>query len=143
MRSFHRTFDHPVSNWPVVPPEARVRFRLRLIAEEFCELMGACLDVSDGDLFESLSDTIATARVRVDLPDAADALADLSHVSVGTEIEFGIDGEAVFDLVHRANMAKLGPDGRPIRREDGKTLKPNGWSPPDVAGELRRQGWSP
>lgn len=44
--------------------------------------------------------------------------------------------QAVFDEVHRSNMAKLGPDGTPIRREDGKVLKPAGWTPPDIAGVL-------
>ena len=42
--------------------------------------------------------------------------------------------------VHRANMAKA---GGPRRHEDGKLLKPVGWSPPDIEGELKKQGWSP
>jgi len=41
----------------------------------------------------------------------------------------------VFAEVHRSNMAKL-VDGKVIRREDGKVLKPEGWTPPDVKGAM-------
>lgn len=50
-----------------------------------------------------------------------------------------VDAVQVFKEVHRSNMAKLGPDGKPLRREDGKVIKPEGWTKPDIAGELERQ----
>lgn len=45
--------------------------------------------------------------------------------------------------VHRANMTKLGPDGRAVRRADGKVLKGDHYRAPDVGEILRRQGWGP
>ena len=43
-------------------------------------------------------------------------------------------------VVHVSNMAKLGPDGKPIYREDGKILKPEGWQPPDIGAVLDAHG---
>ena len=67
--------------------------------------------------------------------DEVDALIDLIYVSAGRLIALGVDGDAVWELVHVANMAKA--DG-PVR-EDGKRLKPPGWTHPDIAAELDRQ----
>lgn len=51
----------------------------------------------------------------------------------------GVDAMPVFAEVHLANMRKLGPDGLPIKREDGKVLKPEGWTPPDIQRVLDEQ----
>ena len=67
---------------------------------------------------------------------AADALADLVYVVYGMALETGIDLAAVLAEVQRSNMSKLGADGRPVYREDGKVLKGPGYFPPDVAGVL-------
>lgn len=141
--AFHRAFDVPILHKPQVPDIERVRLRLRLIAEEFFELLDAC-DSPDLDgeaaidrariAVRSFIDYIA---LDVDLEMLADSLADLDYVVEGTRLEFGIDGEPIEAEVHRANMAKV---GGPVR-EDGKRLKPPGWTPPDIEGELRRQGW--
>ena len=64
---------------------------------------------------------------------AADALADLVYVVYGMALETGIDLAAVLAEVQRSNMSKLGPDGRPVYREDGKVLKSPGYIPPNVA----------
>ena len=53
-------------------------------------------------------------------------------------LETGIDLPAVLAEVQRSNLSKLGPDGRPIYREDGKVLKGPGYFSPDVAGVLKR-----
>jgi hypothetical protein len=50
-----------------------------------------------------------------------------------------IDGAPIAAEVHRANMAKVGGPKSPT----GKQLKPPGWTPPDIFGELKRQGWEP
>ena len=46
--------------------------------------------------------------------------------------------DAVLDEVHASNMTKLGADGRPIRRADGKVLKGPDYRPPDIAAVLAR-----
>ena len=48
------------------------------------------------------------------------------------------DWEELFAEVHRSNMSKLGPDGKPILREDGKILKPEDFSPPDLEPIVRK-----
>jgi predicted HAD superfamily Cof-like phosphohydrolase len=44
----------------------------------------------------------------------------------------------VFEEVHRSNMAKL-VDGKPLKRADGKVIKPEGWTPPDIEGVIKKQ----
>lgn len=80
-----------------------------------------------------------TALVKNDVVGIADALADLLYVVYGAAHTHGIDIQPVFDEVHRSNMAKVGPDGKVIRRADGKILKPEGWTKPDIAGVLAQQ----
>ena len=71
-----------------------------------------------------------------DLIEAIDGLMDTLVVVFGTIEEMGFDPEPFWTEVHRTNMAKA--DG-PVR-EDGKRLKPPGWTPPDIAGVLARVG---
>lgn len=69
---------------------------------------------------------------RVDTNKILRELADVITVCYGTAYAFDLDLDAALDEVHRANMKKVNPpDGsKPIRREDGKILKPDGWRPP-------------
>ena len=67
-----------------------------------------------------------------DLIEVADALGDMLYILCGTIIEHGLQHkiEAVFDEIQKSNMSKLGADGQPIYREDGKVLKgPNYFKP--------------
>lgn len=66
-----------------------------------------------------------------DLENIAKELADIIYIVCGTAVSYGIPLDRVFSEVHRSNMAKL-VDGKPVRREDGKILKPEGWTPPDI-----------
>jgi predicted HAD superfamily Cof-like phosphohydrolase len=155
VEEFHRAMGVPVLERPAVPPDERVRLRLRLVAEEFFELLRAALverelpaENEDEDkehhqdcVLECAAGIVLTAiaddDLRVDLPEFADALADLDYVIEGARLEFGIDGAPVAAGVHAANLAKVGGG----KRADGKVQKPEGWQPFDVAAELRRQGW--
>ena len=67
-----------------------------------------------------------------DLVEVADALGDMLYILCGTIIEHGLQYkiEEVFEEIQRSNMSKLGEDGQPIYREDGKVLKgPNYFKP--------------
>ena len=67
-----------------------------------------------------------------DLVEVADALGDMLYILCGTIIEHGMQHkiEEVFDEIQQSNMSKLGEDGKPIYREDGKVLKgPNYFKP--------------
>lgn len=59
-------------------------------------------------------------------------LADLLYVVYGTAVTFNLPLQEVFEEVHRSNMSKLGEDGKPIYREDGKVLKGPNYSPAEV-----------
>lgn len=133
---------------PGVPDDQTVRLRARLIMEEAFETLRAMfrqraekdmdLDHDRLDAAEaSVASFIKHAVVEVDMPEFADGLADLAYVVEGANQAFGIDSVGVLKVVHAANMAKV---GGPLRASDGKRLKPPGWQPPDVAGELGRQG---
>lgn len=80
---------------------------------------------------EEARETVEAIR-RGDLVEAIDGMCDILCVVYGTADEFGVDLAPFWDEVHRTNMAKA---GGPVR-EDGKRLKPEGWTPPDIAGLL-------
>ena len=62
----------------------------------------------------------------------ADALTDLLYVVYGMGAAMGIELDYTFGDVHRSNMSKLGEDGKPIYREDGKVLKGPNYKPPNL-----------
>ena len=67
-----------------------------------------------------------------DIVEVADALGDMLYILCGTILEHGLQHkiEEVFDEIQRSNMSKLGEDGKPIYREDGKVMKgPNYFKP--------------
>jgi predicted HAD superfamily Cof-like phosphohydrolase len=116
---FHRAYGLPVRSEPTaaIGPD-QVTLRQALIEEETREL--------------------AEAAQAGDLVGVADALADIVYVAYGTAHVYGIDLDAVLDEVHASNMTKLGADGRPVRRADGKVLKGPDYRPPDVRAVLGR-----
>lgn len=73
-----------------------------------------------------------------DMVEVADALGDLLYILCGTIIEHGLQHkiEEVFEEIQRSNMSKLGADGEPIYREDGKVLKGPNYFKPNIAAIL-------
>lgn len=74
-----------------------------------------------------------------DLVEVADALGDMLYILCGTIIEHGLQHkiEAVFEEIQRSNMSKLGEDGNPIYREDGKVLKGPNYFKPNIESILK------
>ena len=70
-----------------------------------------------------------------DLIEIADALGDMMYILCGTIIEHGLQHkiEEVFDEIQRSNMSKLGENGKPIYREDGKVMKGLNYFKPDFS----------
>jgi len=70
-----------------------------------------------------------------DLVEVADALGDMLYILCGTIIEHGMQDkiEEVFNEIQRSNMSKLGQDGKPIYRDDGKVLKGPNYFKPNIA----------
>ena len=75
-----------------------------------------------------------------DLIEIGDALGDMLYILCGTIISHGFQDkiEAIFDEIQRSNMSKLGADGKPIYREDGKVLKGPNYFKPDIEKILQK-----
>ena len=75
-----------------------------------------------------------------DLVEVADALGDMLYILCGTIIEHGMQHkiEEVFNEIQRSNMSKLGADGNPIYREDGKVLKGPNYFKPNIQSILEK-----
>ena len=73
-----------------------------------------------------------------DIIEVADALGDMLYILCGTILEHGMQHkiEAVFEEIQRSNMSKLGHDGKPIYREDGKVLKGPNYVKPNIQSVL-------
>jgi len=110
VQEFHYVFEIPIGESKLLDNPTRLDMRHKLIEEEFEELEEA-MDAKD-----------PVAML--------DALVDLCYVSIGFAVELGFDFDTAWERVHESNMAKLGPDGVVIFREDGKVLKPEYWEPP-------------
>ena len=119
VHDFHKAFELPIGEKPHLPDMAQRELRGKLLTEEFKEYINA---EHDNDLVE-----------------IADALADIIYIACGTAVAYGIPLDKVFKEVHRSNMAKL-VNGKVVRREDGKVLKPEGWKPPKVDKILKKAG---
>lgn len=113
VHEFHTAFKLNIQNSPTTSiPEERKVLRYELMKEENEEYLEAA---KNNDLVE-----------------VADALGDMLYILCGTIIEHGMQHkiEEVFNEIQRSNMSKLGEDGKPIYREDGKVLKgPNYFKP--------------
>jgi predicted HAD superfamily Cof-like phosphohydrolase len=110
---FHKALGVPSPSKPEIDCK-RAQLRINLLQEELDELQDG---VDDGNLVAVL-----------------DALTDLQYVLDGAFLAFGLADvkSKAFDEVHRSNMSKMGPDGRPIIRDDGKILKGPFYSPPSL-----------
>ena len=113
VHEFHSAFKLNIQEKPTVAiTDDRKQLRFELMKEENEEYLEAA---KNNDLVE-----------------VADALGDMLYILCGTIIEHGMQDkiEEVFNEIQRSNMSKLGENGNPIYREDGKVLKgPNYFKP--------------
>lgn len=108
-------------------PSNRI-MQFRLIQEEYSEFEEALADW--------IGDNGRTAPINVQFHDVLKELCDLVYVLAQFAENEGIDLDHAIQLVHESNMSKLGEDGKPIRREDGKILKGPNYAPADVTSCL-------
>ena len=113
VKDFHDTFGLNYNDSPTVGLGKKIiELRFNLMKEENEEYIEAA---RNNDIIE-----------------IADALGDMLYILCGTIIEHGMSDiiEDVFDEIQKSNMSKLGSDGKPIYREDGKVMKgPNYFKP--------------
>ena len=138
VRRFHHVYGLPVQTDGASLERESLDMRMSLIAEEFSELVGAVYgQAARAEIESSYRRAVAADDGTRDTVETADALADLIYVIYGMALETGIDLAAVLAEVQRSNMSKLGADGKPVYREDGKVLKGPGYFPPNVEAVLR------
>jgi predicted HAD superfamily Cof-like phosphohydrolase len=113
VETFHKAFHLTVNEQPTADLGNQIHLlRFNLMKEENEEYLEAAMND--------------------DIVEVADALGDMLYILCGTILEHGLQHkiEAVFDEIQRSNMSKLGEDGKPIYREDGKVMKgPNYFKP--------------
>ena len=87
------------------------------------------------DLMKEENEEYMEAAQNNDLVEVADALGDMLYILCGTIIEHGMQDkiEEVFNEIQQSNMSKLGENGEPIYREDGKVLKGPNYFKPNIA----------
>ena len=118
---FHDAFGIESANAPVVSlPEQTVLLRHNLMKEENEEYLEAAQNK--------------------DLVEVADAMGDMLYILCGTILSHGMQHKIteVFNEIQRSNMSKLGADGKPIHREDGKVLKGPNYFKPMIANILNK-----
>lgn len=116
---FHQAFGLGIKNTPTADlGKEKNLLRYKLMREENEEYLEAA---NNNDMIE-----------------VADALGDMLYILCGTIIENGMQNviEEVFEEIQRSNMSKLGADGKPIYREDGKVLKGENYFPPNIKNIL-------
>ena len=110
VKKFMETFGQMVRTKPQFPDEKTMRLRYDLIKEELNEL--------------------ELAMKSKNLKEIADALTDILYVTYGAGYAYGINLDKCFKEVQRANMSKLGEDGKPIYNDKVKVMKgPNYLAP--------------
>jgi predicted HAD superfamily Cof-like phosphohydrolase len=112
VKEFQTAVGQNVGTEPKFPGGGERVLRMKLLKEEFDEY-------NEGEYHN-------------DLENIAKELADIIYIVCGTAVSYGIPLDRVFDEVHRSNLSKLGDDGKPLRREDGKILKGPNYSPPNI-----------
>jgi len=120
VREFHDAFGIKNAEAPTAQlSESDIVLRYKLMREENEEYLEAA---EQGDLVE-----------------IADALGDMLYILCGTILSHGLEGKMaeVFEEIQRSNMSKLDKDGNAIYREDGKVLKSDLYSKPDLASILK------
>tara|TARA_R110000868_G_scaffold61718_2_gene187345 strand:+ start:1283 stop:1669 length:387 start_codon:yes stop_codon:yes gene_type:complete len=114
VEEFHIAFDQKDVKIPTVGPLKQGKLRYDLLSEETEEYIDAVREIN--------------------LVEVADALGDQLYIIYGTILKHGLQNkiEEVFKEIHRSNMSKLGADGKPIYREDGKILKGPEYFKPNI-----------
>lgn len=113
VKQFHETYGANISESPKLPGHTERSLRINLLSEEFQEYL-------DGEQNN-------------DLVEISDALGDMLYIIYGTCVSYGIPINEIFDEIHASNMSKLGEDGKPIYREDGKVLKGPNYFKPNIS----------
>jgi predicted HAD superfamily Cof-like phosphohydrolase len=136
---FYHIYDHPISEVPALPSFERRILRAKVILEEYEELLLSS-DTHSKEVIEIIRQLeLAIDRIPSNQGESfnprftADALGDLEYFIDGYALEAGIPMERVQYEIHKSNLSKLGENGKPIKRADGKVLKGPNYKEPDLS----------
>ncbi len=133
VRQFHEIYGLPIVTDGPNADRERIHLRLRLVAEEFSELVTASYGRAAGErIVAAFREAEQMDDHTRDTVEVADALGDLVYVIYGMALELGIPMRDVLAEIQASNLSKLGDDGKPIYREDGKVLKGSHYFRPDL-----------
>lgn len=116
MKEFHKVFDVPMSDFPILLAASDFIRRTSLITSE------------NGELNDGVREK--------DIVKIADGLGDLLYVIFGMAVEMGLDIDRIFKEIHESNMSKLQKDGTPLKDPGGKILKSDQFKPVDLSWVL-------
>ena len=119
VKAFTEAMGQPVGE-DIIKEGELLKMRTELIREETQEATLETLWVD------------ALGNPQINKADLTKELADLIYVTIGFAVTFGLPLCEVFERVHQSNMSKLGEDGKPIYREDGKVMKGPNYQPPKL-----------
>lgn len=117
IKQMMQAYEQDVPTVPAFPSDAVQQFRLELINEELSELYQAAL--------------------REDLTAYLDGIIDLLVVVIGAGVAHGLPIEKGWEEVLRSNLSKIPTDGKLVKRKDGKILKPDTYSAPNLHEVLK------
>ncbi len=117
VREFTKACEENLPSKPMMIPKEKINFVGQMVFDEIEELKG--------------STTIS---------EQADALVDAMYYLLDTAVKHGMNLDPIFDIVHETNLKKI-VNGKVLRREDGKVIKPKDWQDPNVLikKEIQRQ----
>jgi predicted HAD superfamily Cof-like phosphohydrolase len=139
---FHHSYGHPVRRDPQTVSREEALLVLRLIEEEYLELVEAFFPERIADDAYLHVAELDGYDYDPDLEKIADAVGDLDVVTNGAGIRHGLDMRLLNQAIHKSNMSKLGADGRPLYYESGpkkgKIRKGPNFVEPDLRAVLAR-----
>lgn len=126
VKEFIRVFEH----------DAPAKLWVKLIWEEFTELCQGMYGIQLKELVPEVDEILEVMEELISVPEVSierlDAICDIKYVVNGLGACLGFDVDGADAEVHRSNMTKLGEDGKPIKREDGKIMKGPNYDPPHL-----------
>lgn len=122
VRKFHKRCGQSIEITPTIPTLKELNLRIDLINEEINKELIPLLERYQDPQYRKIGNNTK------DIAEITDGILDSIYVLLGTLIVFGVEAQPIWDEIQKSNMKKRGGG----YREDGKVLKPKGWTPPDI-----------
>lgn len=144
VKEFNKAADQECSDIPRAMTKDEVHFLTKMMLDELMEFMVTVNPEYKVEMIKMIgrskdlkfNENISNEEL---IAEQGDALVDCNYYALNAAVKCGIPLDKIFDEVHQANMNKVDPiTGKCNIREDGKILKPEGWSPPDIVSLIKK-----